>query len=122
MGEHVIQNAAKFKLLDKLLTKDMPVPHSPLEMVKDLHPRHAEGPLPEIICSLELLPQRHNDFLHHLRSLMPVRQHGPHIPVQRLLLLRIKAEKLVVLGIKRLRHIEGCCIKVTATGLICRKK
>ena len=66
---------------------------------------------------------------------MPVRQHGPHIPMQRLLLFRIKTETPVVLGIKWLLHIErgafiegraafrdGGCIKVTAIGLICRKK
>jgi len=42
--------------------------------------------------------------------------------MQLLFLLGIKAEKLVLLGIKRLGHIEGYRFNVTTGGLICRKK
>jgi hypothetical protein len=95
------------KLLDKFLTEDMAVPLSPLEIVEYFHASHSEGPLSEIIGSLEFLPQRDYDFLHHLGGRMPVWQHGSYVPMKRLFLLRIKAEELVLLGVKRLRHIEG---------------
>jgi hypothetical protein len=89
------------ELLYQFIAENMPIPLAPLEVMQNLYPRHAKRPAPEIISIIKLLPQRHDHLLHNFRGLLPVGQHGSHIPIQRLLLLRVKTEKLFVLGIKR---------------------